>query len=53
MQNFKLQLEMFIRCTTTIENCLEHAKFPVNGKFVPIKLSTLTQSLRESLLGSS
>lgn len=48
MQNFKLQVEMFIRCTTAIENCLEHAKFPVNGKYVPIKLSTLTQSLGES-----
>lgn len=42
MQNFKLQLGMFIRCTTAIENCLGHAKFPVNGKCMPIKLSTLS-----------
>lgn len=41
MQNFELHLGMFIRHTRDIENASEHAKFPVNGKFMPIKLSTL------------
>lgn len=42
MQNFKLQLGMFIRCTAAVENSSEHAKCPVNGKCMPMKLSTLS-----------
>lgn len=42
MQSFQLQLEMFIRCTMDVENASEHAKVPVNGKWMPVKLSTLS-----------
>lgn len=42
MQNFELQLEMFVRFTVDAESALEHTKVPVNDKPMPIKLSTLS-----------
>lgn len=42
MQNFQLQLEMFVRCTMDVENASEHAKVPVNCKWMPVKWSTLS-----------
>ena len=42
MQRFELQLETFLSCTMDDENASEHAKVPVNGKFMPVKLSTLS-----------
>lgn len=43
MQRFELKLETFIRCTMDGENASEHATVPVNGKFMPVKLSTLSK----------